>query len=445
MSTVTSSLNKWQKNKLCSLLNHANLCLLFKASVHGFTAAAFHQKCNMQGPTVIVAYNKAGYVFGAFTSKDFRQTNQNTADDKAFLFSFNDKEMKEDPLRVVSGNPQYAFTDNGPNFGSLVFLHNNTATVHSNPGTYQFVPQKMHGNNLQLAECEVYRVEDSRGLMEKPWRNVQWNSEKRQAHLSTISSWKPSVNSVKQARILLVGPVGAGKSSFFNSINSVFKGYVSIQANTGIAGTSLTTQFRTYYIKPSNSVTHVPFTLCDSMGLEDGENSGLDVEDFTSILKGHVQDKYQFNPLVPIQPGSPHFNKSPGLKDKIHCVVYVIDISRVKLLPDKMIEKFVAFRKKANHLSIPQLVLLTKVDEACPLVAEDVKNVYQSHYINTMMQEISTKLGVSLSAVVPVKNYYQELEIDSQTDILLLNAVVQMLRAAEGYFDDFYNPEEKSE
>ncbi len=61
------------------------------------------------------------------------------------------------------------------------------------------------------------------------------------------------------------------------------------------------------------------------------------------------------------------------------------------------------------------------------------------------MQEISTQLGVSLSAVVPVKNYYQELEIDSQTDILLLNAVVQMLRAAEGYFDDFYNPEERSE
>ncbi len=60
--------------------------------------------------------------------------------------------------------------------------------------------------------------------------------------LSTISDWKPSVSSVKQARILLVGPVGAGKSSFFNSINSVFKGYVSSQANTGTAGTSLTTQ-----------------------------------------------------------------------------------------------------------------------------------------------------------------------------------------------------------
>ncbi|XP_058616179.1 interferon-induced protein 44-like isoform X2 [Onychostoma macrolepis] len=308
-----------------------------------------------------------------------------------------------------------------------------------------FTKNKMHGNDLQLTECEVYRVEDSGGLMEKPWRNVQWNSERRQALLSTISGWKPSVSSVKQARILLVGPVGAGKSSFYNSINSACKGYVSIQANTGTAGTSLTTQFRTYYIKPSNSVTHVPFTLCDSMGLEDGENTGLDVDDFTSILKGHIKDKYQFNPSMPIQPDSPHFNKSPGLKDKIHCVVFVIDISRVKLLSDKMIEKFVVFRKKANRLCIPQRVLLTKVDEACPLVAEDLKNIYQSHYINKMMQEITTKLGVSLSAVVPVKNYYQELEIDSQTDILLLNAVVQMLRAAEGYFDDFYNPEERSE
>uniref|UniRef100_A0A8C2GID8 TLDc domain-containing protein n=1 Tax=Cyprinus carpio TaxID=7962 RepID=A0A8C2GID8_CYPCA len=442
MSTVTSSLNKWQRKKLCSLFNHANLSLLFKASVHGFNATIFHQKCNMQGPTVIVAYNKSGYVFGAFTSKNFAQSGQNILDDKAFLFSFNDKEMKEDPLRVVSGNPQYAFVDNGLNFNSLVFLYNNSATVYSNPGTYQFDPQKMHGNDLQLTECEVYRVEDCGGLMEKPWRNVQWNSERRQALLSTISGWKPSVSSVKQARFLLVGPVGAGKSSFFNSINSVFKGYVSMQANTGTAGTSLTTQFRTYYIKPGSVVSHVPFSLCDSMGLEESVNNGLDVDDFASILKGHIPDRYQFNPSMPIQPDSPHFNKSPGLKDKIHCVVYVIDISKVNLLSEKMVDKFAVFRRKTNQLGIPQLVLLTKVDEACPLVAEDLKNVYQSHYINKKMQEVSTQLGVSLSAVVPVKNYCQELEIDPQTDILLLNAVVQMLRAAEGFFDDLYNAEE---
>ncbi|KAA0719445.1 Interferon-induced protein 44-like [Triplophysa tibetana] len=444
--SITSRLSEWQKKKLCSLVNHANLSLLFKASVHGYTATAFHQKCNTQGPTVVVAYNNTGYVFGAYTCKNYAQTGHYIVDEKAFLFSFNDKNIKEDPLRVLSGNPKFAFTDTGPNFGSLVFLHNNTATVYSSPGPaqYQFDPQQMHGNDLQLVECEVYRVEDCGGLMEKPWRNIHWNTERRKGLLSAISEWKPSVKSVKQARILLVGPVGAGKSSFFNSINSVFKGYVSTQANTGTAGSSLTTQFRTYNIKPSSGVTHIPFTLCDTMGLEEGLNAGLDVDDFYNILNGHIQDRYQFNSSMAIQSGTPYFKNSPGLKDKIHCVVYVMDTCKVKLLSDKMIDKFAVFRRKTNQMSVPQLVLMTKVDEACPLVAEDLKNVYQSHYINRMMEEVSAQLGVSLSAVVPIKNYSKELDIDPQTDILLLNAVIQMLRAAEGCFDDLYNVEESA-
>lgn len=57
-----------------------------------------------------------------------------------------------------------------------------------------------------------------------------------------VKSYKPTINSVTQARVLLVGQVGAGKSSFFNSINSVFRGHVTGQADTGSTGTSLTTQ-----------------------------------------------------------------------------------------------------------------------------------------------------------------------------------------------------------
>lgn len=158
---ITSRMSQQQEMKLCSLFNHPKLSLLFKASVHGFCTYTFHQKCDRQGPTVTVAYNNSGYVFGGYVSKDYSQSNQYIVDEKAFLFSFNEREVDKDPLRVVSTNAQNSFydTNTGPNFNSLVFLYNNTATVYSNPGTYDFDPVQMHGNDLQLSECEVYRVE----------------------------------------------------------------------------------------------------------------------------------------------------------------------------------------------------------------------------------------------------------------------------------------------
>lgn len=60
--------------------------------------------------------------------------------------------------------------------------------------------------------------------------------------MESIKMYKPTVSSVSQVRVLLIGPVGAGKSSFFNSINSVFRGHVTSQAIAGSSTTSLTTQ-----------------------------------------------------------------------------------------------------------------------------------------------------------------------------------------------------------
>lgn len=62
--------------------------------------------------------------------------------------------------------------------------------------------------------------------------------------MESIKFYCPMVNSVSQVRVLLVGPVGAGKSSFFNSVNSVFRGHVTSQAIAGSSATSLTTQVR---------------------------------------------------------------------------------------------------------------------------------------------------------------------------------------------------------
>ncbi len=72
-----------------------------------------------------------------------------------------------------------------------------------------------------------------------------WFLRQRDELKEMIRKYKPLVTSVRRARILMIGPVGAGKSSFFNSINSIFTGHVTNKAISGFAGTSVTTQVQT--------------------------------------------------------------------------------------------------------------------------------------------------------------------------------------------------------
>ncbi|PWA28394.1 hypothetical protein CCH79_00021100, partial [Gambusia affinis] len=145
--------------------------------------------------------------------------------------------------------------------------------------------------------------------------------------------------------------------------------------------------FRTYSVKAGREGKPLPIILCDTMGLEESKGAGLDVEDISSILKGHMPNCYQFNPTAPLHTESHGYRKSPAVKDKIHCVAYVIDATKVSIMPPKLEEKMEVIRRKVNLLGIPQLVLLTKVDEACPLVKDDLRNIYNSGYIKDLLDK----------------------------------------------------------
>ncbi|RXN20416.1 interferon-induced 44-like protein [Labeo rohita] len=379
MNPLTSNLTEEKRKQLCGLLGDVELTLLYKASVHGYKASAFHQRCDRQGPTLLVAYNRSGYIFGGYTSVDYAQSGQYITDQDIFLFSFQGK-----------------------------------------------IP-----------------VSSQVSAEEKPWRNVLWTADRRAQLMENIRKQKPLTTSVSHFRILMIGPVGAGKSSFFNSINSIFMGRITSKAISGSAGTSLTTQFRTYPVKDGRAGKPLPFVLCDTMGLEEQSGAGLDIEDISSIIQGHIPDRYKFNPITPFQPDEQKASKPASLQEKIHCVVYVIDATKISLMSDKLQEKLTTIRRKVNSLGIPQMVLTTKVDEACPDVEKDLKSLYVTAYFKTKVQEVSSRLGVPVSCVLPVKNYSQELELQLNCDILLLTALQQMLNFADDYLDDVCPTEDK--
>ncbi|TWW58127.1 Interferon-induced protein 44-like [Takifugu flavidus] len=67
----------------------------------------------------------------------------------------------------------------------------------------------------------------------EPWRTVVWGRRERTKYIKAIKEFKPISGSVTKARILLLGPSGVGKSSFVNSVVSIFKERISNPARRG--------------------------------------------------------------------------------------------------------------------------------------------------------------------------------------------------------------------
>ncbi len=162
MESLNSSLTEEQRKQLCALLGNVKLTLLYKASVHGYQASAFHQKCDRQGPTLLVAYNHSGYIFGGYTSVDYAQSGQNITDEDTFLFSIQGKIPV--CIKINSGCNARLDDGGGPNFGQqLYFCYSNQPVVYnSGVNAFSLNTATMYGNDTQMSECEVYKVEQSK-------------------------------------------------------------------------------------------------------------------------------------------------------------------------------------------------------------------------------------------------------------------------------------------
>ena len=142
---MNSKLTESQRRTICFQLgNNVKLQLLYKASIHGYTGAAFHQQCDSRCPTVSVGYNASGYVFGGYTKQPFSQSGQYVHDDQAFLFTFSGEKLLKYPV-TGPGNAVKMMSNSGPYFGEdLVLANGNQAVVYSSPGNYY---------NFNAAEC----------------------------------------------------------------------------------------------------------------------------------------------------------------------------------------------------------------------------------------------------------------------------------------------------
>ncbi|KAL7846091.1 hypothetical protein AOLI_G00242830 [Acnodon oligacanthus] len=271
-----------------------------------------------------------------------------------------------------------------------------------------------------------------------PWRNVDWGKKKDlEKKLTEIQLNHPELN---QFRILLHGPIGAGKSSFIKSVQSVFKGEITTNAGEeSSANKSFTKTYKAYTVFNSNSEA-LPFIFNDALGLENGSGNGIDPHDIVSALQGRIKDGYKFNPISPLCEEDRDFIREPTLQDKVHCLVSVVPANTISQMDSSTSQKMKYIRTKASNLCIPHVVVMTKVDaDVCPLVNKDLKTIYISRKIKEKMQKCSDSLGPTMKHIFPVSNYHEETETNDTKDVLILMALLQIVNCAKKYVDEQHN------
>lgn len=269
-----------------------------------------------------------------------------------------------------------------------------------------------------------------------PWREFEsggdWSGRFHERLLETIQQHETEEEGIERIRILLLGQVKAGKSSFINTVATIDRKRMAQVTRAGAADGSLTNELKEY--RPREALKKI--CILDTMGLETNM-SGLNVKDVLHLVNGNVCPGYKFNPASSITKKRDEYRSDPKRCDKVNCVVYVVDaniLGQDNVSGEtKQILKDV--HAELSSQDVATFVLLTKIDVLCQSVATNVINTYTSEKVKQAVNLAEELYKVPKQNIFPVKNYEHESGRNLNAEILILLALKQMVN----FGTDFLN------
>ncbi|XP_052802956.1 interferon-induced protein 44-like [Mya arenaria] len=434
--------------------------LLYSITRDGCDAKVFHQKCDNQGPTLTVLYNKEGSVYGGYTciswetpTVSYTDKNDNLAFIYQLYFSGSKTPKK---FSIKTGHTAiYCGSNVGPLFGGSrahdIYTFSGTVQKSSsgeynlngqmstnfgfNYETQETLYSEVNNGHIRVTELEVYAVKDGQRAkpdLPTPWRKTaEWGPKLLERLTEEVKGIHPPEGlDIPHFNILLMGPLGSGKSSFCNLVASVFRGRISQRARVGGNSQSSTT----IALTPYTFGDKVSLQLYDTRGLS--ETDTLDLLQCNYILDGHVPDFYKISTSHLLTSKDAEFRHTPALRNETHCAVFVLDGSSVGSMSKPILQKLLSYRDLLNRKEIPQAVLITKIDKVSDTTAENISNTFLSPTVKEVVDKVSGLLNLPRNSIWPVKNYEEEVEIDEDINILAMLALRQILFLAEDYLEN---------
>ena len=144
--------------------------LKYQGTKDGFTASAFHSKCDNLGPSLTIIKTNTGHIFGGFTSISWNSTGNYYKDSNAFIFTIvNPHNIPPTKYLITNSSAIYCGSSYGPTFGGGhdICITNNanqsTSSYSSFPSS--FLDSTGKGNstftscNFVVAEIEVFLLQ----------------------------------------------------------------------------------------------------------------------------------------------------------------------------------------------------------------------------------------------------------------------------------------------
>ncbi|XP_012873801.1 PREDICTED: interferon-induced protein 44-like [Dipodomys ordii] len=419
---------------LRKLLGNASLTLLYKSGANKHGLEGMVQRCSLQGSTVTVL-DIPNYIFGFFMLQNFPKSTENSQSSYTSSWFLSKKSNVTEEktlflniiLKIINNCLQFYISDK-----LIACIDTNKSRMY----LYDSLKEKFApiSETLYYKELEIFRVE---GIKKDPQyiRKLSTVTYHKEKLLAELRAYKTYTDSVSEIHILLLGPVGSGKSSFFNSVKSVFQGHTTRQAIVGSSYNSITEQYRIYSVKDGKSGKYLPFMVCDTMGLDERDGEGLCTDDIPHILKGCVPDRYQFNPREPI--ACKHLSPvTSSSLNRIHCVAYVLDINSVDKLSTQMISKLKQIHKEVLNCGVAHVALLTKVNNCDEVLESNFLNMTSYTTSQNQVMTVNKMLNIPVRNILMIGNSASKKELDPIKDVLILTALRQMLRNADDFLED---------
>ncbi|XP_062575816.1 interferon-induced protein 44-like [Saccostrea cucullata] len=276
-----------------------------------------------------------------------------------------------------------------------------------------------------------------------------WTPQFKEQLLEKIVKLKPAAE-INYFNILLLGQAASGKSSFFNTCATAIEDSNRLKTLSQVyqkASKSVTTSLEVFPLHTRDGQI-LPLRLFDCRGLN--VEHGVPTEDIMLIVQGHVRNGYEINPEVSIKKENPKYREHAGLKDRMHCVVYVTNAENPteQLTDPKTEEQLRYVRESITSDHVPQVVLFNKIDKLRISNRDDLGDVFRSQSVRDACYKAAEYMQIPLMNVLPMSNYHEENLPTLVKNILALFYLLTMMQRANDFVansargnvpEDFYD------